>query len=83
MSRNTEENEEWRKISNYSVYKSWGGQRNFMHSYGLKEYEPDDDDTKHQIVDGIKEGMWTSMSERERDDVRARYEKPSPGPKRQ
>ena len=71
MSRKNEGTEEWSKISNKAVYDSWGGQRNFMASYGLKEYEAADYDVSNQIRDGIKQGMWDSMSATERDGVRA------------
>ncbi len=54
--------EGWRNISNNQVTKEYGGMHNFMHSHGLKTYEPEAYNTAHQIIDGIKQGQWSQMS---------------------
>ena len=77
MSSSQKGDEEWRKISNNSVTKSWGGMTNFMHSYGLKPYNPEDYDQAHQIIDAMKESDWANMSPAEKDATRAHYERHS------
>jgi len=66
-----EEHEGWRNISDRQIVKSWGGMRNFMHSYGLKEYNPEDFDEAHAIMDAMKQGQWDQMSTGEKEQARA------------
>ena len=75
MPNEQEGNEEWRAISNRQVYKSWGNMINFMHSYGLKEYNQEDFDTAHEIIDTMKQHQWSQMSETEKDAARAHQAK--------
>ena len=67
--------EAWRNISNRQITKSWGGMINFMHSYGLKEYNPEDFDTAHQIIDQMKQHQWDDMTPAQRDQARAHQAK--------
>lgn len=66
-----EEVDGWRNISNRQITKSWGGMINFMHSYGLKEYNPEDFDEAHAIIDAMKQADWDRMSPGEKDAARA------------
>jgi hypothetical protein len=69
--RDEEEAEGWRNISNRQIYKSWGNMINFMHSYGLKEYNPEDFDEAHAIIDTMKQNQWDTMTSDEKDAARA------------
>ena len=60
-------------ISNRSIIKSWGNMHNFMLSYGLKPYNPEDYDEAHAIIDGMKEADWSQMSPAEKAQVGAHY----------
>ena len=42
-----------------------------MHSYGLKEYNPEDFDEAHAIIDAMKQADWDRMSPGEKDAARA------------
>ena len=48
---------------------------NFLHSYGLKEYNPEDWTTAREIMDHMKQNMWSEMSKNERDAARAHHVK--------
>ena len=40
--------------SNYQYYKAYGGWYGFMHSHGLKPYDPDDVQWGKAIVEGYR-----------------------------
>lgn len=42
--------------SNNSIHQGFGGWNNFMHSYGLKPWNPDDVEEGKRIVEAFKEG---------------------------
>jgi hypothetical protein len=69
--RSDDKNDGWRNISNNQIVKPWGGMINFMHSYGLKEYNAEDFDEAHAIIDSMKQNQWDSMSASEKDTARA------------
>jgi hypothetical protein len=41
--------------SKYSITKSYGDMQNFIHSYGLKIYNPDDVDEANRIIEIFQE----------------------------
>lgn len=51
--------------SDYSIHKAWGGKRNFMHSYGLKEWDIDDQAEADAITQAFKD------ADRENSNLRA------------
>ena len=67
--------EGWRNISTNSITKEYGGKENFMASHGLKIYNSEDHDTAQQIIDGMKQGQWSSMSSAEKSQARANRDK--------
>lgn len=44
------------RLTQKEIEQSWGSVRNFVQSYGLKEYDPDDLEVALQISRGLKEG---------------------------
>ena len=47
----------YQEPSNNSIYKSYGGYKNFLHTHDLRIWNPEDVDAGHKIVAEIKDHM--------------------------